>query len=802
MAADFIGLTVLVTLKSPNAARVQGLVANVVGQQLTLRDVTWHASGHRTPSFVVEGSNIADLEVAPDLSSPANVGNHDTNAIPSSTFTHTQGPNYPSSRVLDQRQTLPTGNAKLPAQATKQPIQSYVDPAILSFVKPPNKSNGPPKNWPTGTRPPSSRNIIETPTLAAGIKQAKPPIPTQTKPNVPSSTALPLYNDPGPESGVVVVLTRPFDGLTLDRGAEEADVVEGLADVEGPATKEILNSMGPVPIGRQTAQPLEAPVKYTGKRSRRGARGRSQKEATIQIPMTATHSVQDPDPSPGVIRRGGRPSKGWRQTPLTEPSPSTKIQPSANGFASPQPASKRKSRNLRYKNGEEQNGWATEEATDIQDMGDFDFEGNLSKFDKRGVFDQIRHDDTTADEERLVSFNRLPMRSGTAGGKNLHYTENVLDSPVATGSANWNSEAGDSEDDDAQINSGRSSRRNISRATMRRPPSRKSSAVASSNHQVGGPGLRYSSPHHIGSPNLKANRKVPSITESSNTPKPSLRMSSTGQACPCVSPLQMLEIEQLAISELGMTEDMITENAARGIAELALRVVQQEAEDSSKDLHPASSVMVILAGNHRSGARAIAAGRQLRSHGARVSICVLGIEREDDLVDSVRRQLHIFRKSGGRVIQDSELPRLYTENNALEELLVIEALLSTHVTFDDLKGDDQARYLELKAWASNWSEQMCHIISVDVPSGVDASTGQTLRTDDGVAVEFPADYVISMGAPRLGLLSIGDWATAKLFVADIGISNTAWRKYGTRRRHGIEFGSEWVVGLRYHAGGE
>lgn len=38
MAADFVGLTVLVTLKSPNGARVQGLVADVVGQQLTLRD--------------------------------------------------------------------------------------------------------------------------------------------------------------------------------------------------------------------------------------------------------------------------------------------------------------------------------------------------------------------------------------------------------------------------------------------------------------------------------------------------------------------------------------------------------------------------------------------------------------------------------------------------------------------------------------------------------------------------------------------------------------------------------------------
>lgn len=688
----------------------------------------WHASGHRTPSFVVEGANIADLEVAPAPSFPAQVESHDNPAITTSTSNHTTAPDYEPFRISAPPQTLPTRDVKLPPKATKPPIQSHVDPAILSFVKSPNKGNGLPKTYATGTQLTPPGNVPEKATLAASITPAKPPVPTQTKPNPPPSTAWPIYNQPGQESEVVEVLTRPFDDLTVSRSADEVDVVEGSADADGPVAKETREGIGPVPIGRQTAQPLEAPVKYTGKRSRRGGRGRSQKENAMQTPTMATYGAQDPDSSPGAIRRGGRPPKGWRQTPLTESTSTMKSQPPMNGSASRQPtsASKRKPRNLHRKNGEEQNGWATEEATDIQDMGDFDFAGNLSKFDKRGVFDQIRHDDTTADEDRLVSFNRLPARPGTNGGRNLHYTENVLDSPAATGSANWNSEAGDSEDDDAQVNSGRSSRRNLSRATMRRPPSRKSSAVASNNPQVGGPGLRYASPHHTGSPNLKPNRKVPSKAGSLNTSRPSLRMISSGRTCPCVSPLQMLEMEQLAISELGMTEDMITENAARGIAELALKVVEQDTEYSSKAAQPASPVIVILAGNHKSGARAVAAGRHLRSHNARVSICVLGLEREDDLVDSVRRQLNIFRKSGGRVIQESDLPRVNKVNNALQELLVVEALLSTHVTFDDLRVDDQARYLELKAWAYHWSEQTCHIISVDVPSGVDASSGMFL----------------------------------------------------------------------------
>lgn len=38
MAADFVGYSVLVTLKSPPRAQIQGVVADVVGQCLTLRD--------------------------------------------------------------------------------------------------------------------------------------------------------------------------------------------------------------------------------------------------------------------------------------------------------------------------------------------------------------------------------------------------------------------------------------------------------------------------------------------------------------------------------------------------------------------------------------------------------------------------------------------------------------------------------------------------------------------------------------------------------------------------------------------
>lgn len=171
-------------------------------------------------------------------------------------------------------------------------------------------------------------------------------------------------------------------------------------------------------------------------------------------------------------------SKGWRQTPLLEPTSS--FQPFAT-------LKKRARGNGRM----DDSGWATEDATDVQDLGDFDFQGSLAKFDKHTIFHQLQAKDSVAAEDRLVAHNRLPRpKPGTAGGKNLHHSEMVLQSP--TGSHKhvdrWRSEAGESDFDgqashkDAGTGSGRHSRkaeRADSRVSaMRHSVSRKGSGNA------------------------------------------------------------------------------------------------------------------------------------------------------------------------------------------------------------------------------------------------------------------------------------------------------------------------------------
>lgn len=107
-------------------------------------------------------------------------------------------------------------------------------------------------------------------------------------------------------------------------------------------------------------------------------------------------------------------SKGCKQTPPFEPNSS--FQPFSN--------IKRIGRGRR-----DEEGWVTEDAMDVLELGDFDFEGGLAKFDKNAFFNQLQAEDSIAAKDRLVSFNRV--RSDNFG-KNLSNTNNVIDEPRPT----------------------------------------------------------------------------------------------------------------------------------------------------------------------------------------------------------------------------------------------------------------------------------------------------------------------------------------------------------------------------------
>lgn len=266
----------------------------------------------------------------------------------------------------------------------------------------------------------------------------------------------------------------------------------------------------------------------------------------------------------------------------------------------------------------------------------------------------------------------------------------------------------------------------------------------------------------------------------------------------------MLDVERIAETEMGLEEILMTENAARGIASVA---IQAFGTRLSSQNHNPLPVVLVFAGNNKTGARAIAAGRHLKNHHVRVMVCVVGLDREDELLENVRRQLNIFRSAGGRVARLSELATSLNSIDSPPEL-IIDGLLGIHISFEDLRTDDQATAFELVNFANKSS---AGILAVDVPSGIDGHSGELAQLDSesgdggrgqgGFCVR--ARWVVSLGAPKTGLLSALDRGLGhgwKLFVADVGIPSAAWRKYGSRRRHGVEFGAEWVVPVEHVLG--
>lgn len=582
-------------------------------------------------------------------------------------------------------------------------------------------------------------------------------------------------------------LAGPFSSLDI-ADAEEAD----------SETKATASTVRRASINKtRTGKPMEdvSPQKNDdgGKRTRRGGKSRKKELAAQER------------------RNGGdSPTKGngWRSTPMLQSvaEPQTRTPGVIAGRVGLEAANASARKSRRQKALDATNGWATEDATDVQDMPEFDFQANLSKFDKRGVFDQIRNEDTTADEDRLVSFNRL-ARPGTHGGKNLHPTENVLDNVKLKSTTNTSSE------DDSDLGS-RNSRRAMSRTSVsvKRAPTRQGSGIQAGHLEMLGSGLlpranrsligtQYASSHGAtGSPKL-GKIATPPDSPVDSSPRGCLRLVTNNRKCHTITPGGMLAVEEMAEVEFGLTEDLIAENAGRGIAEITLKAINPGGQRLSRDNPNARPVIVVLAGNHRGGARAIAAARHLLARGPKVMVSLLGFERNADWDRDVRRQVDLFKKFGGAVRAWSD-----TEG-ALKRLpsppeLIIDALLGRHKEFEALGETDRATVLSIVGWA-NKSRAAC--LAVETPSGVAGSTGEVAILE-GEPLEVRAKYIVCLGAPRSGLVralqnGAGRDPAWSVWLVDIGV-NQPWRNAGISGGKGIKFDEHWVVQAKFVADDE
>ncbi|KAH9827465.1 enhancer of mRNA-decapping protein 3-like [Teratosphaeria destructans] len=786
--ADFVGKTVQVTLKQPPNTILLGRIQDVVaGQTLALKDVVFPDGSH-VGHWNVQAHAIADLQVI------------DANALPSQRQAQPSAP----------PQSMPPPEASIaqsqPRHQDPQHFQrqnerprappSIMDPAILSYTKRPSPS------VPT----PPLQEAPATPVKSMLAKAAES-LPTNTSPFVAEPTGAANASRKAsriPELAAHSPLQpRPPKPSTMTANEEVAETAQELGDAGGK------------------------------KKLRRG-----HKKKGIVVPPTSS------DPPPimnaevsrngndmnGSVKRG----KGWRQTPLLQPSPQN-----ASAADLP-PAAKKASRRQREQEKEAQNGWATEDATDVQDLGDFDFEASNLKFDKKGVFDELKRDDTTADEDRLAGHNRV-ARPGTYGGKNLHPTENVL-SPKLQPKHLSNEDSSSDADTELNFANGRSSsKHSVSRTTLgTKQPSRQNSAqvdgkplhllTASMSSDRGGVSRsavslasrgRKPAPSIAASPRPDRGRSphstVPAvktaIPNSDDPEEPHFILAQTLVTCPVLHPNALDTLEAETTNRYGLSPEAITESAARCVAEIAMTMFDPSLGSrrgsrantirgsmSSSMLLDRSQppVIVILAGNHTTGARAIAASRHFVTRKSTVIVAEALYESSETRDEQARLQTSMVKRMqrGGAKIKRGAWRKAsnYIKHLAGPPAIIIDALLAGS-TYDSLLDPNAQHAAEAQKEAREMidlaNRSRAPVLSVGCPSGVSGLDGSATIVE-GEPLAVRPDKVLALGAPMQGLLEATKGGERwEISLADIGIN------IALRSEEAVAFGAQWITGLKF-----
>ncbi len=214
----------------------------------------------------------------------------------------------------------------------------------------------------------------------------------------------------------------------------------------------------------------------------------------------------------------------------------------------------------------------------------------------------------------------------------------------------------------------------------------------------------------------------------------------------------MVEVDRIMVEDLGIALVQMMEHAGRHMA----TVVRNRFPDGDVGRRQVG----VLCGSGGNGGGGLVAARRLHSWGAEVAVILA--KPPGDYVGVVAEQLAIVDQLGIRIdgAVDSALP---------EYDLVVDALVGY-----SLNGPLSGRVADLVAAAN---EAACPVVSLDVPSGVDSTTGAV----EGTAVR--ADATVSLALPKRGLRGQpGREHTGDLYLADIGVPPVAYKAVLDRGR--------------------
>lgn len=208
---------------------------------------------------------------------------------------------------------------------------------------------------------------------------------------------------------------------------------------------------------------------------------------------------------------------------------------------------------------------------------------------------------------------------------------------------------------------------------------------------------------------------------------------------PAITTEQMREIDRAMVEDLGIDLARMMENAGHHLATLAIELFQPV-------------TVAVLAGPGGNGGGGLTAARHLSNRG--VAVSVVHSHPEDRLAPVPAEQLGILRRMGVAMMDEPESADV-----------VVDALIGY-----SLHGPPRGRTAELIGWVN---DSGAPALSLDVPSGLDATTGKILETCTR------ATATMTLGLPKTGLEAAPD-VVGRLFLADISIPPSLYERIGLR----------------------
>lgn len=215
-----------------------------------------------------------------------------------------------------------------------------------------------------------------------------------------------------------------------------------------------------------------------------------------------------------------------------------------------------------------------------------------------------------------------------------------------------------------------------------------------------------------------------------------------GIPVPSVTAAQMREVDRIATKVFNLSILQMMENAGRSLCENVIEILKKEKGE-----------ITIIAGAGGNGGGGLCGARHLHNHGFHVNI-ILDHDKEQ-LIKVAANQLKILQTSGLNIISPSK------EKNAIYRAdIVIDALIGY-----SLHGAPSGKTKVLIELCNEYAKK---VISLDLPSGLNATTGESLGST------ICSDRIMTLALPKTGLIS----TEAEILVADIGIPIELYKMMG------------------------